>query len=111
MDNPSTSPPLKRHLTIASRTIRPPAGFLPLSDSFYNPRGSALPSLIRSNAINRAMSIHDGDGSDNETGKAMKRTRSVDNNIGGTGSAPDSMRSEPMRSMRLIGNSNPRYNW
>ena len=108
MDNPSTSPSLTRHSTLASRPIRPPAGLLPLNDSFYNPRGSALPSVIRSNAINRAMSIHDGDGSDDEIGTARKRTISVDSSIS---SAPDSMFSGPMRSMRLIGNSNPRYKW
>ena len=107
-------------------------GFLPLSDDVVSTRGQKLPALIQSRS---SASLHD------LRAQLPHRRRSftkalVDNNdqsdeessVNGAGERPSAggladgghrrlspgvevLMTPQMRSMRLIGNSNPRYQW
>ena len=87
--------------------------FLPLSDDVISTRGQSLPSLIRS--ISTA-SLHDlrlqgpqrraSRVARGEEGGEMDTERDGDSRKG-----EDARMTPQMRSMRLIGNSNPRYQW
>ncbi|KAA6416093.1 MAG: cation efflux family [Lasallia pustulata] len=87
--------------------------FLPLSDDVISTRGQSLPSLIRS--ISTA-SLHDlrlqgpqrrpSRVARGEEGGEMDIERNCDSRKG-----EDARMTPQMRSMRLIGNSNPRYQW
>ena len=113
----STSPPRS-----ASFQIRPPLNFLPLSEAILSPRNSALPALIQSrsaanlhaqNLQQRRLSILRG-GEDSDAENDGQRLRLEDEGLatarrGSLG--PEVLLTPQMRSMRLIGNSNPRYQW
>lgn len=102
----------RRHSNFITRTIHPPAGFLPLSESIYSPRGSVLNSIILSHTSGRTRSVHDGEFLDGGTTPSLHHTTSLE---AGTAThnhhVPGAMASESMRGLRLIGNSNPRYKW
>ena len=109
-------------------------GFLPLNDTTVTTRGQVLPGLIhnRSSAnihdlkkrrqitIQGENDVEDGDVeryADRidfrwDTSPPMKRRFSKSERTGGAMSEISQILNTPqMRSMRLIGNSNPRYQW
>lgn len=103
---------LHRHSTFTTRPIYPPAGFLPLSENIYSPRGSVLNSIILSHTIGRTRSVHDGEVSDGGTLPSTNLTTGIEGDVAAHHHhLPGSMVSGKIRSMRLIGNSNPRYRW
>ena len=101
-------------------------GYLPLSDELVSTRGQVLPSLIqnRSSASLRELrgslgpkrlgnyNSHDSDDElDLERdieGSTRESQRSVNRRMS---NASQILNTPQMRSMRLIGNSNPRYHW
>lgn len=121
----------------ASSPPRPPAarigslrGFLPLSDSTVSTRGQTLPSLIQNrssgnakdlrNALAQRRSVTPEVESDDE-GDTERDVRGLDgpspakSRLGMTerrmSNGSQILMTPQMRSMRLIGNSNPRYQW
>ena len=123
----SDSPP--RPLPLALQQTKPPSRFLPLAENIMSPRNQALPSLLHSRTFvasesPRRWSVYGRDNEETEYGTSprrgltgdalgpaqrsdsfMQRKDSLANLV------PGSMLTEEMRSMRLIGNSNPRYQW
>lgn len=101
------------------------SGFLPLSEeAAVSTRGQRLPGLIQSRSSNalhtlsrhrgRLSSIQSASTGDEEARPAVDGgRRSIVNEIDGRrGSVtPDILNTPQVRSMRLIGNSNPRYRW
>ncbi|KAI9808252.1 MAG: hypothetical protein M1825_004709 [Sarcosagium campestre] len=117
MDELSSSPGTSAHGRIPR-----PQGFLPLSqDEMFSTRGLALPALIHSQSSaalhqsRRPRSVR-SDYGDEEAGREIDGlTRSDDESIGRitrrSSNGAEVLMTPKMRSMRLIGNSNPRYQW
>ncbi len=122
----SGSPPKSSTFRIAR-----PRGFLPLADEVVSTRGHALPALIQSRstaslrdvkgALRRpsfARSIGTTDEeARSDNGDAGMRDSLLAGNAGGDRDqrrmsvGPQMLMTPQMRSMRLIGNNNPRYSW
>ena len=118
----SSPPPHNQNSRIGSLS-----GFLPLSDELVSTRGQKLPRLLQSRSVTsfgkyqaqRPSSIKVGGYDDHEDGESdgdeLARQRT------GEGRTPaprrlmsvgaEVLNTPQMRSMRLIGNSNPRYQW
>ena len=117
-----------------SGTGRPPPvrigtlrGFLPLSDELVSTRGQVLPSLIqnRSSASLKDVRASGSFGPSRKHGnysyeseEEMDLERDVDASIRESrlgnrrmSNGSQALNTPQMRSMRLIGNSNPRYQW
>jgi hypothetical protein len=111
----------RRKSNFASRRIQS-LQYQPLaSENIISPRNQALPSVIRSHssygAIRRSSITLSRDGSDESPSGLFRKTSSAESlrDMGRRNSfstpIPESMLSDRMRSMRLIGHSNPRYQW
>lgn len=122
MSDASASPPRRPSIRIGG-----PRGFLPLvSDDALSTRGQTLPGLLRDRSTTslrnlahgiprRRTSMIDGEDNDEEAG-----ARSIQYASSFEGAERDGRRvsiggqvlmTPQMRSMRLIGSSNPRYQW
>ena len=111
----SSSPPRNPSFRIA-----PPHHFLSLSETtgILSPRGQTLPALIGSRSAtnlrpSRRMSSQSTEDFESDYGE---RPRTSEDGLWQTSSrkssiAPEVLLTPQMRSMRLIGNSNPRYRW
>ena len=117
----TSPPPRDQSFRIGALT-----GFLPLSDELVSTRGQKLPKLIQSRSVasfskyqaRRPSSIkidgHDGHEDGESDADEFARQRA-----GGRSPAlrrlmsvgAEVLNTPQMRSMRLIGNSNPRYQW
>ena len=101
------------------------SGFLPLNEeAAISTRGQRLPGLIQSRSSNalhtlsryrgRANSIQNASAEDEEARPALGGgRRSIVNEIDARRDSvtPDILNTPQVRSMRLIGNTNPRYRW
>ena len=101
-------------------------GFLPLSEELVSTRGQSLPSLIQNRSSASLKDLRGPYGPSRKHGKynyesdeEMDIERDVDASIresrmGGNrrmSNGSQALNTPQMRSMRLIGNSNPRYQW
>lgn len=111
-------------------------GFLPLSDTSnaFSTRGQKLPSLLQSRSTNNAKDVWaqtpprrsatpettEDDGSDVERyadggndgpSPAKSRFTKTDRRMSGVSDGSEVLMTPQMRSMRLIGSNNPRYQW
>ncbi|KAL9106714.1 MAG: hypothetical protein Q9227_008283 [Pyrenula ochraceoflavens] len=115
-DNNSTSPP--RNKPFRPGTLQ---SFIPLNEEpkAFTTRGQRLPALLSSRSTTshftpaslsqRGASL---DVRDEEAGELPQDLRKRPSSITRNGSiAPEVLVTPQMRSMRLIGNSNPRYQW
>jgi hypothetical protein len=115
----ATSPPERKTFRIGART-----GFLPLSGDIVSTRGHKLPGLIQSRSstnlsdpskfrkgIARGRGAHEGTDDEEsvherwggeEPHRQLQRLMSVSAEV---------LKSPQVRSMRLIGQNNPRYQW
>lgn len=113
----STSPP--RGLRGSGLT-----GFIPLNEEIPpgSTRGQRLPGLIQSRSNTSLFNLRDQAGSlvragsfakisDEEGGIHPRRPSYGDHDARRMSLTPDVLMTPQMRSMRLIGNSNPRYRW
>lgn len=126
-------PPPQRPLAYKLGSLR---GFLPLSDTPVTTRGQNLPSLIQHRSaantdiehLKKRRQITIAGGSDDEYAELERNIDGVDfrwdgppsatrKTLGGErrgsamSEASQAMNTPQMRSVRLIGNSNPRYQW
>ena len=97
---PANSPPRTPLFRIGSLS-----GFLPLSDST---RGQRLPGLLHSSPHRPRSLFHEDDADDVER-DAEDRGSAVQHRL--SFAAREVLNTPQMRSMRLIGNSNKRYEW
>ena len=97
---PSTSPPRFR--------IGGLAGFLPLSDDFVSTRGQRLPGLLQSRPRSTFRDEEGGEDVERDA-EAGQRRAGLQRRL--SAAAAEVLMTPQMRSMRLIGNSNARYQW
>ena len=111
-------------------------GFLPLSDTSnaFSTRGQKLPSLLQSRSAANAKDLwtqtpqrrsatpetngddesdveRDADGGYDGPSPSKSRTSKVDRRMSGVSDGGEVLMNPQMRSMRLIGDNNPRYRW
>ena len=84
------------------------SSFFPLSDEFVSTRGQRLSGLLHSSSQRPRSLFHDDEGEDVER-DADDRRSAVQRKL--SFAAREVLNTPQMRSMRLIGNSNKRYEW
>ena len=99
---PANSPPHTPSFRLGSLS-----SFLPLSDEFVSTRGQRLAGLLHSSQ--RPRSLFRDDESEDVERDAEDRRSSVQRKL--SFAAREVLNTPQMRSMRLIGNSNKRYEW
>lgn len=126
-----TAPPPDRPPVLQKGSLR---GFLPLNDTAVSTRGQKLPGLIQNRSTNnikdwkkrRQITIEgesdheagdieanrDGAESKADTSAALRKKSIMSSRRGSAMSEISQVMNTPqMRSMRLIGKNNPRYEW
>ena len=100
-------------------------GFLPLSDELVSTRGQVLPSILQTRSSASLKDLRGALGPKRMGNYSFESDDELDIEREGDGSLRDSrlgvarrmsnasqvLNTPQMRSMRLIGNSNPRYQW
>lgn len=122
IENSNASPPRPEHFRIGS--LR---NFLPLSEETITTRSQRLPSIIRERSITRLAELRhprfhrcrhsifsnseDEQDVERDGDRLGKDRGGEDDDQRRTSSASLALNTPQLRSMRLIGNNNPRYQW